>query len=46
VVSRYALTTSFNEVFRQMAWLFIVALLMVPFCRPAPNAAPTTADAH
>jgi len=46
VVSRYALTTSFNEVFRQMAWLFIVALVMVPFCHPAPNAAPTTADAH
>ena len=45
VVSRYALTTSFNEVFRQMAWLFIVALLMVPFCRPAPNAAPAI-DAH
>ncbi|HET7063226.1 MAG TPA: DHA2 family efflux MFS transporter permease subunit [Rudaea sp.] len=46
VVSRYALTTSFNEVFRQMAWLFIVALVMVPFCRPAPNAAPATAEAH
>ena len=46
VVSRYALTTSFNEVFRQMAWLFIVALLMVPFCRPAPAAAAPPADAH
>jgi len=24
-------------VFRTMAWLFIAALVMVPFCRPAPS---------
>jgi len=46
VVSRYALTTSFNEVFRQMAWLFVVALVMVPFCRPAASAAPATVETH
>jgi len=46
LVARNALTTSFNEVFRQMAWLFIVALVMVPFCRPAPTAAAPQPDAH
>jgi DHA2 family multidrug resistance protein len=46
VVSRYALTLSFNEVFRHMAWMFIVALVMVPFCRPAPTASAPPPDAH
>lgn len=46
VAGRYALTTAFNEVFRTMAWVFIVALVMVPFCRPAPQSAPVTPDAH
>ena len=36
VVVRYALTTAFDEVFRTMAWVFLAALVMVPFCRPAP----------
>ena len=39
VVGRQALTTSFDEVFRTMAWLFIFALVMVPFCKPAPSTA-------
>jgi len=47
LVGRYALTTAFNEVFRTMAWVFICALIMVPFCRPAPqSAAVTPPDAH
>jgi DHA2 family multidrug resistance protein len=46
VVSRYALTLSFNEVFRQMAWLFIAALILVPFCRPAANLPAATSEAH
>lgn len=48
LVSRYALTSAFEEVFRTMAWLFLVALVMVPFCRPVPNAAPapSRSDAH
>ena len=33
LVGRYALTSSFDEVFRLMAWLFLGALLMVPFCK-------------
>jgi DHA2 family multidrug resistance protein len=47
-VGRYALTSAFDEVFRLMAWLFIAALVMVPFCRPAPQgaAAGPPPDAH
>ena len=39
VVGRTALTAAFDEVFRTMAWLFIAALVMVPFCKPAPSTA-------
>jgi DHA2 family multidrug resistance protein len=47
LVARNALTVSFNEVFRQMAWLFIAALVMVPFCRPAAAGSPAPPpDAH
>jgi len=45
LVGRQALTLSFDEVFRTMAWIFLAALVMVPFCRPAPNTAPAV-DAH
>jgi DHA2 family multidrug resistance protein len=47
LVGRLALTAAFQEVFRLMAWLFLAALVMVPFCRPVPNAASAPpADAH
>jgi DHA2 family multidrug resistance protein len=46
LVGRYALTSSFDEVFRMMAWLFIAALVMVPFCRPAPLPGAAPIDAH
>jgi DHA2 family multidrug resistance protein len=47
LVGRYALTSAFEEVFRLMAWLFLAALVMVPFCKPAPNpAAATPVEAH
>jgi DHA2 family multidrug resistance protein len=39
LAGRFALTASFEEVFRMMAWLFVAALVMVPFCRPAPQGA-------
>ncbi len=47
LVGRLALTRAFDEVFREMAWLFLLALVMVPFCRPAPvaGAAPPV-EAH
>jgi DHA2 family multidrug resistance protein len=46
LVGRQALTTAFDEVFRTMAWVFLVALVMVPFCRPAPQSAAVTPEAH
>jgi DHA2 family multidrug resistance protein len=46
VVGREALTLAFNDVFRIMAWLFIAALVMVPFCRPPKQAGPPPVDAH
>jgi DHA2 family multidrug resistance protein len=44
-VGREALTIAFDDVFRLMAWMFAIALLMVPLCRPEPNAAPPPPDA-
>ena len=47
VVGRYALTNAFNEVFRTMSWVFLFALVLVPFCRPvAQSSAPPPPDAH
>jgi DHA2 family multidrug resistance protein len=46
LVGRQALTTSFDEVFRMMAWLFVAALVMVPFCRPAPLPGAAPLKAH
>ncbi len=46
VVGRYAVTSAFDEVFRTMAWLFVAALVMVPFCRPAPLGGPAPTEAH
>ncbi|MBS0360631.1 MAG: DHA2 family efflux MFS transporter permease subunit [Proteobacteria bacterium] len=36
IVGREALTSAFNESFQTMAWMFLAALILVPFCRPAP----------
>jgi DHA2 family multidrug resistance protein len=46
VVTRAAVTSAFEEVFRLMAWLFIAALVLVPFCKPPPLGAAAPADAH
>ncbi len=47
LVGRQTLTLAFDEVFRTTAWLFIIALVMVPFCRPAKAAAAAPPpDAH
>lgn len=45
LVGRQALALSFEDVFRQMAWLFLAALVLVPLCRPA-RAPPPQADSH
>jgi DHA2 family multidrug resistance protein len=46
LVGRYALAASFDEVFRLMAFLFLAALVMVPFCRVAaqPQGAPPPSE--
>ena len=44
VVGRDALTLAFNDVFRLMAWLFLAAMVLIPFCRPV--AATPAAEAH
>jgi DHA2 family multidrug resistance protein len=45
VVARQSLTLAFNDVFRLMAWIFLIALIMVPFCKPpARDAAPVVSD--
>lgn len=44
VVGREALTLAFDDVFRLMAWMFIAALIMVPFCR-IPRATPAQESA-
>jgi DHA2 family multidrug resistance protein len=47
IAARYSLTLAFDETFRLMAWLFLAALIMAPFCRPASNAAVTApVEAH
>ena len=40
VAGREALTLAFDDVFRLLAWMFIAALVLVPFCRPPANPAP------
>lgn len=50
LVAREAVTIAFDEVFRIMAWMFIAALVLVPFCRLPKTAAAETptmpAEAH
>jgi MFS transporter, DHA2 family, multidrug resistance protein len=46
LAERVALTLAFNEVFRLMAWLFIAALLLVPFCKTAQGVSATAVEAH
>ena len=46
MVARDALTLAFNDVFRLMAWIFIAAIVMAPFCRPLPPTPALPAEAH
>jgi DHA2 family multidrug resistance protein len=45
IVSRQAMTLAFADTYRLMAWLFLAALIIVPFCKPAPQGAPPP-DGH
>lgn len=46
IVAREALALGFDDVFRVMAFMFVAALVMVPFCRPAGAPPPADAAAH
>ncbi len=46
IVAREALTLAFDDVFRLMAWLFLGALVLVPFCRPAAQSGTASVEAH
>jgi DHA2 family multidrug resistance protein len=46
IVGREALTLAFDDVFRLMAYLFLAALVMVPFCRPPRVGTAPPPDAH
>ena len=47
VVGREATSIAFDEVFRTMAWMFVAALVLVPFCRMPKSSAPVSpADSH
>jgi len=46
-ISQQALAIAFDDVFRLMAWMFVAALVMVPFAKRATGAAAASAsDAH
>jgi len=46
LAGREALTLAFDDVFRLLAWMFIFALVMVPFCRPPADVAPPAEAGH
>jgi DHA2 family multidrug resistance protein len=46
IVGRQAATLGFADTYRLMAWMFIAALVIVPFCKPAPQGVPPPPDAH
>ena len=45
-VGQQALALAFDDVFRLMAWMFVAALLMVPFAKSAPSAPASPTGAH
>lgn len=47
VVAQQSLTIAFDDVFRLMCWMFLAALLLVPFSKPSSGAiAALPADSH
>ena len=46
-IGQQTLTLAFDDVFRVMCWMFIAALVMVPFAKPVPGSStPSAADSH
>jgi len=46
LVAQESLTVAFNDTFRLMCWMFIAALVMVPFCKSSGSQAPANVEAH
>jgi len=46
IAGREALTLAFDDVFRLMAYLFLAALVLVPFCKPPRLGTKPAVDAH
>jgi DHA2 family multidrug resistance protein len=48
IFGREALTLAFDDVFRVMAWMFLAALILVPFCsaKGVTSAGPAPTDSH
>lgn len=46
VIGLEALTLAFDDVFRLMSYIFLAALVMVPFCKPPPIGGPAANDPH
>jgi DHA2 family multidrug resistance protein len=46
IVTQESLTLAFDDVFRLMSWMFLAALIMVPFCKPLPPGAAAPAETH
>jgi DHA2 family multidrug resistance protein len=46
LLAREAAALAFADVFRLMAWVFVVTLLIVPFCKPPAQAPPEEAGTH
>jgi DHA2 family multidrug resistance protein len=45
-VGQQALALAFDDVFRLMAWMFVAALVMIPFAKSNTNVPPSAANAH
>ena len=45
-VGQQALTLAFGDVFRLMTWMFLVALVMVPFARSSGSKSPVAVETH
>ena len=46
IVGEQGLAVAFDDVFRLMAWIFVAALIMVPFCKSLGGGTATAADSH
>lgn len=46
IVGEQSLSVAFDDVFRLMAWMFVAALVMVPFCKSVGGASAAAIDSH